>query len=124
MVPELQSGGPWTSAPCIVLIVSGTDSRVMATLRGTRGERGGAPWGWIAGLVAVAIASFAIIWWLRAGAPPVDTTGQQGVEQRTGPAPDQPGVQPGIDPAATQPTDQPGVQPGGVAQPPQTAPPR
>jgi hypothetical protein len=79
----------------------------MATLRGTQGERGGAPWGWIIGLVVLAVTTFAIIWWVRAGAPPADTTGQQGVEQR-GPAVDQPGAQP---PLRTEPTDQPAVQP-------------
>jgi hypothetical protein len=81
----------------------------MATLRGAQGERGGAPWGWIIGLAVLAIVTFGIIWWSRAGAPPIDTTGQEGVEYRGGPAPDQPGGQPPVltEPAGTRPQPQP-----------------
>jgi hypothetical protein len=63
----------------------------MAEIRTPR-SAGGAPWGWIIGLVVVALATVAIIWWTRAGAPPVGTTGQEGVEQRI--EPDQPGLNP------------------------------
>jgi hypothetical protein len=80
--------------------IHGSRDESMATLRGTQGERGGAPWGWIIGLVVVAVAAFAIVWWLRAGSPPVDTTGQQGVEQRGGALPEQPVGQPGGQPPA------------------------
>jgi hypothetical protein len=63
----------------------------MAEIRTPRAA-GGVPWGWIIGLVAVAVATIAIIVWLRAGAPPAGTAGQEGVEQRVEPG--QPGLNP------------------------------
>jgi hypothetical protein len=76
----------------------------MAEIR-TERKTAGTPWGWIIALVVIAVLAFGIIWWLRAGAPPVDTTGQPGVEQRVDPA--QPGQQP----------PQPGQQPPQPNQP-------
>jgi hypothetical protein len=66
----------------------------MATLRGAQGRQGTTPWGWIIGLIVVAVLTAAIIWWMRAGAPPIGTSGQEGVEQRSAPGTDQPGAQP------------------------------
>jgi hypothetical protein len=68
----------------------------MATLRGTQGRPGGTPWGWIIGLVVLAVFTIAVIWWLRAGAPPADVTGQEGVEVRSAPDQQQPGAQPPV----------------------------
>jgi hypothetical protein len=68
----------------------------MATLRNTQGEPGRTPWGWIAGLVVLAVVTFAIIWWMRAGAPPAGVTGQEGVEERATPDQQQPGAQPPV----------------------------
>jgi hypothetical protein len=106
----------------------------MATLRGTQGRPGGVPWGWIIGLVVVGVATMAILWWLRAGAPPAGTTGQEGVEMRGTPNQQQPGAQPPVmtpAPAEQPPVidpgqPQPGAQPGGPGTVPQgtPAPPR
>jgi hypothetical protein len=71
----------------------------MATLRGTQGEPGRTPWGWIFGLLVVLIAAFVITWWARGGAPPADVTGQEGIE-----ALDVPARQPG---APVSPAEQP-----------------
>jgi hypothetical protein len=109
----------------------------MATLRGAGGRQGRTPWGWILGLLLVGVATFAIIWWTRAGAPPVDATGLD-EELRTAPAAEQPGTQPpvldpgppGIETPAVPATppgpggqvpphapagQQPGTQPGGAS---------
>lgn len=79
----------------------------MAEIRTGRNPSGArrTPVGWIIGLIILGIATAAIIWWVRAGAPPAGTTGQQGVEQRV--EPDQPGLQPQTDPAQ-QPSPAPG----------------
>ncbi|HSJ24116.1 MAG TPA: hypothetical protein VK929_05555 [Longimicrobiales bacterium] len=74
----------------------------MATLRNTQRETGGTPWGWIIGLVVLAVVTFGIIWWMRAGAPPAGVTDQQGVEQ-TMPATPPAGNPPATDPAPGQP---------------------
>lgn len=74
----------------------------MATLRETQGEPGRTPWGWIIGLVVLAVVTFAIIWWMRAGAPPAGVTDQQGVEETT-PATQPGGSPPVTDPAPVQP---------------------
>jgi hypothetical protein len=81
----------------------------MAEIRTPR-STGRAPWGWIIALIVVGIATVAIIWWVRAGAPPAGTTGQEGVEQRVEPG--QPGLQP-RQPGTpgTQPQPQPQPQP-------------
>jgi hypothetical protein len=68
---------------------------------------GRAPWGWILALIVLGVATIAIIWWVRAGAPPAGTTGQEGVEERIEPG--QPGLQP--------------LQPGGPGTQPQPTPP-
>jgi hypothetical protein len=69
------------------------------------------PVGWIIGLIVVAVATVAIIWWLRAGAPPAGVTGQEGVEERVEPG--QPGLQPG-----TEPVGPPGAAPTTPTPPP------
>jgi hypothetical protein len=79
----------------------------MAEIRTPR-STGRAPWGWILGLIVLGIATIAIIWWLRAGAPPAGTTGQEGVEQRVEPGqpglqPQGPGMAPPTQPQPTQP---------------------
>jgi hypothetical protein len=63
----------------------------MAQIRTSR-SAGRAPWGWITGFVVLAVVTVAIIWWLRAGAPPTGATGQEGIEQRSEPG--QPGTRP------------------------------
>lgn len=93
----------------------------MATLRNTQGEPGRTPWGWIIGLAVVGLATIAIIWWMRAGAPPVDTTGQEGVEERASPSQQQPGSQPPV--LTPGPGEPPGAQPGAPQTPAQPGPP-
>jgi hypothetical protein len=80
----------------------------MATLGGTQGQPGRTPWGWIIGLVVLAVVVFALIRWMQAGAPPSDVTGQQGVEMRSTPEAQQPGAQP---PTQTAPGQTPGQPP-------------
>jgi hypothetical protein len=79
----------------------------MAGIRTPRSARR-APWGWIAGFIGLALLTFAVIWWLRAGAPPTGATGQEGVEQRDERG--QPGLQPGT-PATPDPAVMSGARP-------------
>jgi hypothetical protein len=67
----------------------------MAQIRTGRnpGDARRTPVGWIVGLIIVAIATFAIIWWVQRGAPGAGVTGQEGVEERVERG--QPGAQPG-----------------------------